>query len=97
MFTGYNGYKMTSYDLDKFNRTMKQIFKVQGILFRESKKKQSVLEQEKLIEYRTTMKKLLERTKPTYLRAETTMDEKVAFEREVRKMAMLVYSICGNK
>lgn len=88
---------MTSYDLDKFNRTMKQIFKVQGILLRENKKKNSVMEKEKIIEYRAKMRELLDRTKPTYLYAETTMEQKVAFEREVRQMARLVYSICGNK
>ncbi len=97
MFTGANGYRMTSNDLDKFNRSLRQIFKVQNILYKESKKKDSDLSRDTLTKYRNQMKSLLERTKKTYMYEETTSEEKMEFERELRNMVRVVNSTCRSK
>lgn len=93
---GTNGYRMTCQDLTKFNRAMKQIFKVQGILLNESKKKNSKMPKETLLQYRAQMKKLLERVN-IYKSRETTVEEKLEFDRELRMIARIVYLTCGNK
>jgi hypothetical protein len=94
--TGTNGYRMTCDDLSKFNRSMKQIFKVQGILLKEYKKKSSKMSKETILLYRGQMKKLLERVN-IYKCRETSMEEKLEFDRELRMIARVVYSTCGNK
>lgn len=97
MFTGANGYRMTSNDLDKFNRSLRQIFRVQHTIFKESKKKDSPVARDLLSTYRSQLQTLLGRTKTTYMYAETTKEEKLEFERELRNLVRVVNSACRSK
>ncbi len=94
--TGTNGHRMTCEDLTKFNRSMKQIFKVQSILLTEFKKRNSKMPKEVISLYRAQMKKLLERVN-IYKCSDTTVQEKLEFDRELQTIARSVYLTCGNK
>ena len=88
---GKDGYRMTTSDLIVMNRSMKQIFKIQGILMKEFKNRHSKLSKERLLEYREKMKSLLERTK--IYKEETSLQEKSAYQRELRIMTRLICDV----